>query len=134
MGTAVPESQSLSYELDSEGFKLVEKVGIDGMLHRAFVAPVIEGDRIVGIIVESNAGREAILAKVVIDATRDADVGVLRGAPAPKTPPEHRQAAPSAVKGWPMPPRATWPVVPWQDRGPAWSQRKPCVPTATRNG
>lgn len=73
-GAAVPESQSLSYELDSEGFKvvadrLVEEAGVRPMLHRQFVAPVMEGDRIAGIIVESKAGREAILARVVIDAT-----------------------------------------------------------------
>ena len=49
MGAAVPESQSLSYELDSEGFKLVadrlvEEAGIHPMLHRQFVAPIMEGD------------------------------------------------------------------------------------------
>lgn len=98
MGAAVPESQSLSYELDSEGFKLVadrlvDEAGIHGMMHRAFVAPVVEGDRIAGIIVESKAGREAILAEVVIDATGDADVAVRCGAPAPKTASEHMQAA-----------------------------------------
>jgi len=98
MGAAVPESQSLSYELDSEGFKLVadrlvEEAGVNGMLHRQFVAPVMEGDRIAGIIVESKAGREAILAKVVIDATGDADVAARCGAPFVKTPPEHMQAA-----------------------------------------
>ena len=98
MGAAVPESQSISYELDSEGFKLVadrlvEEAGVRGMLHRQFVAPVMEGDRIAGIIVESKAGREAILAKVVIDATGDADVAVRCGAPASKTPAEHMQAA-----------------------------------------
>lgn len=98
MGAAVPESQSLSYELDSEGFKLVadalvEEAGVHGMLHRHFVAPVMEGDRIAGIIVESKAGREAILAKVVIDATGDADVATRCGAPAAKTPAEHMQAA-----------------------------------------
>jgi ribulose 1,5-bisphosphate synthetase/thiazole synthase len=98
MGAAVPESQSLSYELDSEGFKLVadalvEESGIHGMLHRSFVAPVMEGDRIAGIIVESKAGREAILARVVIDATGDADVATRCGAAARKTPSEHMQAA-----------------------------------------
>ena len=98
MGAAVPESQSLSYELDSEGFKLVadhlvEEAGIHGMLHRQFVAPVMDGDRITGIIVESKAGREAILAKVVIDATGDADIAVRCGAPAHKTPTEDMQAA-----------------------------------------
>jgi len=98
MGAAVPESQSLSYELDSEGFKLVadhlvEEAGIHGMLHRQFVAPVMDGNRITGIIVESKAGREAILAKVVIDATGDADIAVRCGATVHKTPTEDMQAA-----------------------------------------
>ena len=98
MGAAVPESQSLSYEIDSEGFKLVAdqlvaEAGIHPMLHRQFVAPVMEGDRIAGIIVESKAGREAILARVVIDATGDADVAHRAGAPIHKTPAEHMQAA-----------------------------------------
>lgn len=98
MGAAVPESQSLSYELDSESFKLVadrlvEEAGIHGMMHRTFVAPVMEGHCIAGIIVESKAGREGILAKVFIDATDDADVAVCCGAPAPETPSEHMQPA-----------------------------------------
>ncbi|MBM1634085.1 FAD-dependent oxidoreductase [Sulfitobacter mediterraneus] len=98
MGAAVPESQSLSYELDSEGFKLVadrlvQEAGIHPMLHRQFVAPIMQGDRITGVIVESKAGREAILAKVVIDATGDADVAQRAGAPTRKTPIEEMQAA-----------------------------------------
>ena len=98
MGAAVPESQSLSYEIDSEGFKLVadrlvEEAGIHGMMHRQFVAPVMDGNRVAGIIVESKAGREAILAKVVIDATGDADVAHRAGAPTHKTPLEDMQAA-----------------------------------------
>lgn len=98
MGAAVPESQSLSYELDSEGFKLVadalvEEAGVEGMLHRSFVSPIMDGDRCAGIIVESKAGREAILAEIVIDATGDADVATRAGAPAFKTPVEEMQAA-----------------------------------------
>jgi ribulose 1,5-bisphosphate synthetase/thiazole synthase len=98
MGAAVPESQSLSYELDSEGFKLVadrlvEEAGIHAMLHRQFVAPIMDGNVIKGIIVESKAGREAILAARVIDATGDADVAHRAGAPAFKTPVEEMQAA-----------------------------------------
>ena len=98
MGAAVPESQSLSYELDSEGFKLVadtlvEEAGIHGMMHRQFAAPVMEGDAIAGIIVESKAGREAILAKRVIDATGDADVATRAGATVVKTPVEKMMAA-----------------------------------------
>ena len=98
MGAAVPESQSLSYELDSEGFKLVadrlvEEAGVHPMLHRMFVAPIREGNRITGVIVESKAGREAILAKRVIDATGDADIARMMGAPVIKTPLEEMQAA-----------------------------------------
>ena len=98
VGVAVPESQSLSYELDSEGFKLVadrlvEEAGIRPMLHRQFVAPIMQGDSIFGIITESKAGREAILAKRVIDATGDADVAYGAGAPTIKTAIERMQAA-----------------------------------------
>jgi ribulose 1,5-bisphosphate synthetase/thiazole synthase len=98
MGAAVPESQSLSYELDSEGFKLVadalvEEAGIHPMLHRQFVAPIMEGAHITGIITESKAGREAILADCVIDATGDADIAHRAGAPCVKTPIEQMQAA-----------------------------------------
>jgi hypothetical protein len=98
MGAAFPESQSLSYELDSEGFKLVadrlvEEAGVRGMLHRQFVAPIMEGDRIIGVITESKAGREAILGRVVIDATGDADIAERAGALTCKTPVEEMQAA-----------------------------------------
>lgn len=97
-GAAVPESQSLSYEIDSEGFKLVadrmvEEAGIHPMLHRQFAAPIMEGDEIKGIIVESKAGREAILGKVVIDATGDADVAHRAGAPTQMAPREDLMAA-----------------------------------------
>lgn len=97
-GAAVPESQSLSYELDSEGFKLVadrlvEEAGLHAMLHRLFVAPIMDGDAIVGIVTESKAGREAILARRVIDATGDADVAERAGAATFKTPVEEMQAA-----------------------------------------
>src|SRR5690349_1751521 len=54
MGAAVPESQSLSMELDAEGFKvvadrLVEEAGVRPMLHRTCVAPLMDGDDVVGI-------------------------------------------------------------------------------------
>ncbi|MFM7253464.1 MAG: FAD-dependent oxidoreductase [Ilumatobacteraceae bacterium] len=97
MGAAVPESQSLSYELDSEGFKvvadtMVHESGVRPMLHRSFVAPVMEGDAVVGIITESKAGREAILARRVIDATCDADVAHRAGALTRHTPREDMMA------------------------------------------
>jgi hypothetical protein len=44
------------------------------------------GAEIRGIVVESKAGREAILAKYVIDGTGDADIATRAGAPVFKTP------------------------------------------------
>lgn len=93
MGAAMPEPQSISHSLDAEGFKfvadtLVEESGVIPMLHRLFVAPIIEGKTIIGVIVESKAGREAILAKRVIDATGDADIAHRAGAPTHKHPVE----------------------------------------------
>jgi hypothetical protein len=91
MGAALPEPQSISHALDAEAFKhvadrLVVEAGIHPMLHRMFVAPIIEDGVIRGVITESKAGREAILAKRVIDATGDADIATRSGAPVFKTP------------------------------------------------
>ncbi len=86
MGAAMPEPQSISHSLDAEAFKfvadrLVEEAGVIPMLHRLFVAPIMAGDTITGVMVESKAGREAILAKRVIDATGDGDIAYRCGAP-----------------------------------------------------
>ena len=89
MGAAVKEPQSDSHAIDGEAFKwvadsLVTEAGITPMLHRLFVAPILQGRRITGVIVESKAGREAILAQRVVDATGDADVAHRAGAPTVK--------------------------------------------------
>jgi hypothetical protein len=98
MGAAMPEPQSLSHALDAEMFKyvadvLVREAGITPMLHRLFVAPILNRGVIQGIITESKSGREAILAKRVVDATGDADVAMRAGAPTHKTPREQMMAA-----------------------------------------
>jgi ribulose 1,5-bisphosphate synthetase/thiazole synthase len=98
MGAAMPEPQSLSHALDAEMFKwvadvLVEEAGVRPLLHRLCVAPIIESGSIRGVLTESKAGREAILAKRVIDATGDADIAARAGAPVHKTPKEKMMAA-----------------------------------------
>jgi hypothetical protein len=91
MGAALPEPQSISHALDAEAFKyvadcLVAEAGVHPMLHRMFVAPILDHGEIKGIVTESKAGREAILAHCVIDATGDADIATRAGAPVFKTP------------------------------------------------
>ena len=98
MGATTPEPQSESHALDAEAFKcvadaLVEEAGITPMLHRLCVAPILEGDEIKGVITESKAGREAIIARRVVDATGDADIAFRAGAPTVKTPKEKMMAA-----------------------------------------
>ncbi len=51
------------------------------LLHVWVVAPVLDGNALRGVVCESKAGRQAILAEVVIDATGDGDVFALAGAP-----------------------------------------------------
>ncbi len=97
MGAAMPEPQSLSHALDAEMFKwvadvLVQEAGVTPLLHRLGVAPIMENGAIRGVITESKAGREAILAKRVIDATGDADIATRAGAPVRKSPKEEMMA------------------------------------------
>jgi len=81
-----------TYEvLDTEKFKyladvMVEEAGIKPLLHCSAVDVVMDGDTIKGIITESKSGRQAILAKRVIDATGDADVANYAGVPFRKSP------------------------------------------------
>jgi ribulose 1,5-bisphosphate synthetase/thiazole synthase len=98
MGAAMPEPQSLSHALDAEMFKwvadvLVQEAGITPLLHRLGVSPIMEHGAIRGVITESKAGREAILAKRVIDATGDADIATRAGAPVRKSPKSEMMSA-----------------------------------------
>ncbi|RLC03739.1 MAG: pyridine nucleotide-disulfide oxidoreductase [Deltaproteobacteria bacterium] len=86
MGATEPEPQSQSEALNTELFKvladtLVQEADILPILHCVAAETVMEGDIIRGIITESKSGRQAILAKRVIDATGDADIAHLAGAP-----------------------------------------------------
>src|SRR5487761_2622496 len=91
MGAAMPEPQSLSQALDAEMFKwvadvLVDEAGVTPLSHRLCVAPIVENGVVRGVITESKAGREAIFARRVIDATGDADIATRAGAPVRKSP------------------------------------------------
>ena len=54
--------------------RMVEESGAEMLLHTWVVAPIIEGSTMRGVLVESKAGRQALLGKVVIDATGDGDL------------------------------------------------------------
>jgi hypothetical protein len=72
--------------LDTEKFKfiadqMVQEAGIVPLLHCHTVDVILEGDTIRGVVTESKSGRQAILAKRVIDATGDADIACRAGVP-----------------------------------------------------
>jgi FAD dependent oxidoreductase len=97
MGATTPEVQSDSQALNTELFKhvadtLVLESGVMPVLHCFGVAPILEGDTIRGVVTESKSGRQAIGARVVIDASGDADIAFRAGAPCVESPPSERQA------------------------------------------
>jgi len=86
MGASQPDPESLGQLLDADMFKvvadtLVQEAGIVPVLHCSAVDVVMEDNTIKGIITESKSGRQAILAKRVIDATGDADIACRAGVP-----------------------------------------------------
>ena len=54
--------------------ELVREAGVDLLFHMWGSDAIVEGDRIRGVAFQSKAGRQAVLADVVIDASGDADV------------------------------------------------------------
>jgi hypothetical protein len=91
MGASQPDPEGMGELLDSDMFKvvadrLVGESGIVPVLHCLAVDVIMEGNKIQGIITESKSGRQAILAKRVIDATGDADIAHRAGAPYYKAP------------------------------------------------
>lgn len=60
---------------------LLKKAGAQLRLHSWVVAPMLDGNKITGVIVESKSGRQAIAADIVIDATGDGDLAASAGAP-----------------------------------------------------
>ena len=74
--TAVVDPEILKDELND----MVQEAGADLLLHSWGTRPVMDGNTVKGVYFESKSGRQAILAKVVIDATGDGDIFVEAGA------------------------------------------------------
>jgi hypothetical protein len=60
---------------------MLEESGVRLRLYTLAADDIMEGERITGVIVVSKSGREAVLAKVVIDATGDGDIASKAGVP-----------------------------------------------------
>ncbi|MHB0874861.1 MAG: FAD-dependent oxidoreductase [Anaerolineae bacterium] len=71
------DAEALKYAADS----MAIEAGVRLLFHTLVVGVLRDGERIAGVVVESKSGRQAIAAKVVVDATGDADVAARAGAP-----------------------------------------------------
>lgn len=71
------DSQVISYVW----LKMMQESGVELMFNTYAADPIMEGDKVIGLLVENKSGTQAIKAKVVIDATGDADVAFRAGAP-----------------------------------------------------
>lgn len=70
------DTEALKYVAD----ELMEENGAVSILHCLGVSPAMDGNQIKGIVTESKSGRQAILAKRVVDCTGDADIAARAGA------------------------------------------------------
>jgi hypothetical protein len=64
--------------------EMLLEAGVQFLLYAWVTEPIVIADRIRGLIVESKSGRQAILAKAVVDATGDGDVAASAGCPVVK--------------------------------------------------
>ncbi|NLS77961.1 MAG: FAD-dependent oxidoreductase, partial [Chloroflexi bacterium] len=59
----------------------LEEAGVDLWLDTLITRPLLEGDRVAGVVVENKSGSATLRAKCVIDATGDGDLAHRAGAP-----------------------------------------------------
>ena len=59
--------------------QMVTEAGADVLFHTLVSAPIMDGRTARGLIIENKSGRQAVFAKVVIDATGDGDVAARAG-------------------------------------------------------
>ncbi len=81
-----PGQLSYSYTIDTEQFKYVlmqlcREAGVEMLLHTYYAASIMQDQQLQGILVENKSGRQALMAKVIVDASGDGDVAARSGAP-----------------------------------------------------
>jgi hypothetical protein len=68
--TALTDPEILKCELNT----MMEEAGVKLYLHSWGTRPIMDGNTVKGVFIENKSGRQAILAKVVIDCTGDGDL------------------------------------------------------------
>lgn len=81
-----PQPICYATAFDPDGYKriandLVSEAKIDLRLHSWFSRAIVRDGRIEGVVAETKEGRQAVLGRMVVDATGDLDVAASAGAP-----------------------------------------------------
>lgn len=77
--------------------EMIVEAGVRPLYHTFCVEALLEGRALRGVVIENKAGRQAILARVVIDATGDGDVAARAGAPYEKGDEQGRLQGPTYI-------------------------------------
>ena len=94
------ERGNIDFEI--EGMKLVLEqkaadAGVRLLYHTLFAEAIVEDAQAVGAFIQNKSGRQAVLARRVIDATGDADVAASAGAPQEMGRPEDGACQPATL-------------------------------------
>lgn len=84
-GAIIDRRPGVAPTIDAEALKylmveMIEEAGVKTFLHCWGVDAIVDGSTVQGAVFESKAGRQAILAKTVVDATGDGDLFAAAGA------------------------------------------------------
>jgi hypothetical protein len=80
MGITLVEPEAVK----TVALQMLTEAGVDVTFYAMCAGVVMDGSTIRGIIIESKSGREAVLGKIVVDCTGDADVAYRAGVPCEK--------------------------------------------------
>jgi FAD dependent oxidoreductase len=85
-GGAFPgEVISFDHEVfKSVAFEMVSEAGVEVLLHTICADVIMDGDRVCGLVIENKGARSAVLGRVLVDASGDADIAARAGAPVMK--------------------------------------------------
>jgi glycine/D-amino acid oxidase-like deaminating enzyme len=71
------DAELMKYTLE----QMFAEANVDFWYHVQATNPVVDDPRVRGVIVEGKSGREAVLAKVIVDCTGDGDIAARAGVP-----------------------------------------------------
>jgi len=97
-GAIIDRRPGVNPTVDAEAVKyvmveMIEEAGVNIFLHCWGVEAIVNESAVQGVVFESKSGRQAILAKVVVDATGERRAGLSRGESRPDRPQQDRRFA-----------------------------------------